>query len=232
MGCFYGISVGPGSAQLLTLEAISQLGKLDILYAPQGKAGLESFALRIAKTHLPVDLIVKERHFPMVYQKDVRNQAIDEIAKEIEEDVKAGLEVGFITLGDSMIYSTYQYLLERLQEKVPTKTLAGIPSFIQIASQIQRALTIDTEILTVLPATTQLDKISQAIDLSDTVVLMKVSGYMKPLMELLEKKGLDKECVLVSNASLEECLIQKGLAQMSTEEKYSYYTTMIIFKNR
>lgn len=231
MGVFYGISVGPGNSQLLTLEAVDTLGKLDILFAPRGRKEDMSFALRIASTHLRKDLEIRERHFPMSYDSKEREEAIDIIAEEIQGEVSQGKQVGFITLGDSMVYSTYQYLLERLKGKIKTKTIAGIPSFIQIASQLENALTIGEEILTVLPATAPSSKIELALTLSDTVVIMKVSSYMDKMKTLLAKHHLDKEVYVISNASLEQMVTRKGMDSL-IDEKYPYYTTMIIYKNR
>lgn len=231
MGIFYGISVGPGNSQLLTLEAVETLGSLDILFAPRGRKEEMSFALKIATPHLRKDLEIRERHFPMSYDLKERDEAIEVIAKEIRDEVNGGKKVGFITLGDSMVYSTYQYLLEKLKGKIKTKTIAGIPSFIQIASQLENALTIGEEILTVLPATAPNSKLELALNLSDTVVIMKVSSYMDKVKEILAKHKLDKEVYVVSNASLEQVVTRNGLHSLR-DEKYPYYTTMIIYKNR
>lgn len=107
MAKFYGIGTGPGDSGLLTMKAVHTLERLDVLYAPEAKKGGASLALKIVAPHLPERLTVKQRHFPMTYNKEEKEQAWERIAAEIKADVLAGKNAGFITLGDPMVYSTY-----------------------------------------------------------------------------------------------------------------------------
>src|SRR3712207_9266201 len=93
MGKFYGIGVGPGDSDLLTIRAVKTLEKIDILYTPQAKLGGLSTAMRIVADYLREDLLVKERYFPMNYEDDEKIAAWDSISNEIEKDVKDGHDV-------------------------------------------------------------------------------------------------------------------------------------------
>ena len=136
MSHFYGIGVGPGDSELITLKAVRILETLDILVTPTTKSGSESLALSIAKPFLKEGLVINERVFPMSLDSEVLTAAWDKVADEIREAVENGKRVGFITLGDPMTYSTYIYLLIRLKGQIPLTTIPGITSY---QGQIGRA---------------------------------------------------------------------------------------------
>lgn len=101
MAKFYGIGTGPGDSSLLTIKAVETLQNLDTLYTPEAKKGGESLALSIVSKYLPDGLEIKSRHFPMNFNDAEKILAWNQIADEIVEDVRAGKNVGFVTLGRS-----------------------------------------------------------------------------------------------------------------------------------
>lgn len=232
MAKFYGIGTGPGDSKLITIEAAERLGQLAILYTPQPKKGGESLAKRIVAPYLQDSLIIKERHFPMSYNKDEKKLAWKEIAEEIKADVKKGYDVGFITLGDPMIYSTYSYLLELLKGEIETTTLAGISSFVNIASRMELPLVMDEESFAVVPVTAGAEKIEQALQHFDTVVLMKAASNLPLIKTLLEKMDLLDAAVIVSDVAMATEKITNGMQNINPTEKISYFTTIIVKKRR
>ena len=108
----------------------SQLDLIDGSYITT----FDSFALSIVKKYLPEDLEIKSRHFPMSNDSVEKVQVWNNVSEEIVSDVKSGKDVGFVTLGDPMIYSTYVYVMERLMEDIEVETIPGISSFSNIAS--------------------------------------------------------------------------------------------------
>ena len=135
MAKFYGVGTGPGASDLLTIRGKEVIERVDCLYTPEPKKGGKSLALQIVTPYVRERTIIKQRYFPMVKDWDEKQKAWNEIAKEIINDVKSGLDVAFITLGDPMVYSTYSYLLERIAGHVETETIPGISSFSQISFQ-------------------------------------------------------------------------------------------------
>ncbi len=231
MAKFYGIGTGPGDPKLLTVGAVEVLGKLDILYAPQSKKGGDSLALSIVKEYLKDDLEIKERHFPMVKDVDIKSKAWDEISSEIVKDVEKGNEVGFITLGDPMIYSTYIYLFERLRGKIETVTIPGISSFSNIASKENYPLVVDDEELIIVPCNMDMSDVKEAIKNYSSVVLMKVYKNFGEIYEFLEEQKLLKNALMVVNSSHEDEIVYRDLGEVNRSEKLSYFSTIIINKN-
>ncbi|AHI55680.1 cobalt-factor II C(20)-methyltransferase [Listeria ivanovii] len=232
MAKFYGIGTGPGDSKLVTIEAAERLGKLAILYTPQPKKGGDSLAKKIVAPYLKDSLIIKERHFPMSYNKEEKQLAWKKIAAEIKTDINQGHDVGFITLGDPMIFSTYSYLLELLKGEVKTVTLAGISSFANIASRIELPLVMEEESFAVIPVTAGAEKIEQALNLFDTIVLMKAASNLPLVRNLLKKANLLDSAVVVSDVAMSTEKIIYGMQEINPEEKMSYFTTIIVKKRK
>ena len=230
MGKLYGIGVGSGDSDLLTIRAVRTLEKLDVLYTPQAKKGGESTAMGIVSDYLREDLIVKERHFPMNYNDDEKIEAWDMISREIEIDVKEGLHVGFITLGDPMVYSTYVYLLERLINKIEIETIPGISSFINISSSNNFPLVMDRESFALVSCTDKFDRLSYYVDDFDCLVLMKVYKNFKDVVDLIVKKELSKNAIMVSNSSMENEIVYEDISEALKLEKAPYFSTILINK--
>lgn len=227
---FYGIGVGLGDSELLTLRAIKTLEEIDILYVPQAKENKKSTAQKIAQRYLKESLDIKERHFPMNYNIEEKNLAWDSISYEIKKDVESGKNVGFITLGDPMVYSTYVYLLERLIGKIEVETISGINSFIDIASANNFPLAMDRESLAVVSCTDNYEDISEVIDRFDSVVLMKVYKNFKEIIKMIEDKNLQDCFIMVSNSSMENEIVYRDVEDIKKLEKVAYFTTILLNK--
>ncbi|MDF2613087.1 MAG: precorrin-2 C(20)-methyltransferase [Clostridia bacterium] len=230
MAKFYGIGVGPGDSSLLTLKAVEVLNKIDILYTPEAEKDGGSLALSIAKPHFNEALEIKYRHFPMSFNKAEKEAKWESVAKEVIEDVKEGKDVGFITLGDPMIYSTYVYIMEKLISEIQVETIPGISSFSNIASSQNLPLVMDTEPLIILPCTADEEIIDDAMQKYSCLVLMKVYKKFGMIREKIEKYGLIDHAVLVSNSSQGTEKVYTDLRDINSEEKISYFSTILINK--
>ena len=231
MAKFYGIGTGPGDSTLVTIKAVNTIKMLDILYTPEPKKGGDGLALSIVKEYVPDTVEIKQRHFPMNNDSVEKMASWDAIAAEIKDDVKAGKEVGFITLGDPMIYSTYVYIMERLMDEIEVETIPGISSFSNIASNQNFPLVMDTDPLMVIPCTMEEEKIDAALQTYDCFVLMKVYKNFKEIVQKLEKYDLIDSAILVSNSSQEREVVYKDLRDVHLQEKISYFSTILVNRN-
>lgn len=231
MAKFYGIGVGPGDSSLVTVKAVNTLKNIDILYTPEAKKGGESLALSIVKEYVPDSVEIKSRHFPMSNHGEDKIEAWEDISREIIEDVNGGKNVGFITLGDPMIYSTYVYVMERIMNDVEVETIPGISSFSNIASNQNFPLVMDTDPLIVIPCTMEEEKIDEALQKYDCIVLMKIYKKINLILDKLKKYDLIDYAILVSNSSQKKEAIFTNLREEEIDEKISYFSTILINKN-
>ena len=230
-GLFYGIGVGPGDPELLTIKAVNILKKIDAVIAPKTEKKEGSVALSIVQSHLREDVEIVYQTFPMVRDFAESKVVFEKNQTEILNLLDAGKNVAFLTLGDPMFYSTYIYVFKLLQESgVKIETVPGVPAFLAISSYIGKPLSFGNDILTVIPATADKEKISAALKISDATVLMKVYKNFSEVVDLLEEKNLLDDSVLVSRAGLEG---EKIFADIKSHksEKLNYLSTILARKN-
>lgn len=229
-GIFYGIGVGPGDPELLTVKAINTLKKINAVIAPKTEKKSGSLALSIVEKYLTSEVEIIFQTFPMV--KDFAESKIifENNKQEILNLIRAGKNVAFLTLGDPMFYSTYIYVFQLLKEcDVEIETIPGVPAFLAISSYIGRTLTFGNDILTVIPATADKEKIISALKISDTTVLMKVYKNFPEIVEMLDAEKMLDNAVLVSRCGLENEKILDDLKNHK-DEKMNYLSTILTDK--
>ena len=226
-GIFFGIGVGPGDPELLTVKAIHAIQRADVLIAPKTEKKDGSVALSIARPYLKPDVKIVYQVFPMVRDFAEDPSAWQENKREILELLREGKNVAFLTLGDPMFFSTYIYVYRLLQhEDVTIETIPGVPAFAAIASASGHPIVEGDDILTIIPATARPEKIQQAMQASDNVVLMKVYKNFPAIVEQLKENDMLRRAVLVSRAGLDgECVIDDLEAQRG--KKLNYLSTIL-----
>jgi len=230
-GKLYAIGTGPGASDLITVRAARLLDTLDVLYAPASRKGGDSLALSIVREYIGKQVLIKERHFPMTNDVEQKQRAWDEVAYEIESDVNLGKQVGFITLGDSMLFSTWVFLLERLNHKVDIDIIPGITSFSCIASRANFPLCMEQQSLAVMSCTAGIEVLRRALEQHEAVVLMKVYGRFDKVRQLLKEQGLLQHAVLMANASMDNEVYYPDLTQVGDGEALPYFSTIIVNRN-
>ena len=226
-GKFYGIGVGPGDPELLTVKAINAIKNTDVLIAPKTEKKDGSVALSIAKPYLKKDIEIVYQVFPMVKGFEGDTKAWEQNKEEILTLLKSGKNVAFLTLGDPMFFSTYIYIFRLLEkEDVDIVTIPGVPAFAAIGSQVGYPIVEGNDILSIIPATAPLAKIERAMDTADNLVIMKVYKNHKEITELLEKHGLAENGILVSRAGLSEERIIQDLSAHK-DESLNYLSTIL-----
>lgn len=230
-GIFYGIGVGPGDPELLTVKAIKAIEKVDVLIAPKTEKKDGSVALTVAKPYLKKDVEIVYQVFPMV--KGFAENSTDawkSNKQEILELLRAGKNVAFLTIGDPMFYSTYIYVFRLLEnEGVEIQTIPGIPAFAAIGSQLGYPIVEGDDVLSIIPATASPEKVEKAMQAADNVVLMKVYKNFEDVADMLDKNEMAEQAVLVSRAGLDdEKIIYDVVAHK--KDKLNYLSTILTRK--
>lgn len=229
-GKLYALGVGPGASDLITVRAARIIGKLDVLYAPAGKKGGDSLALSIVREYLTDSTEVRTRHFPMSANGDEKNAVWDEMAQALTQDVAQGKQVGFITLGDSMLFSTWVFLLARIGRPDWLEIVPGVTSFAAIASRAQLPLAMEQQSLAVMSCTAPQQALQQALLTHDSVVLMKVYGRFAQIKALLQQLGLIQHAVLMAEATLPNEQCWRNLDALPDDHVLPYFSTILVNK--
>ncbi len=225
-GKLIGIGVGPGDTELLTLKAAKVLESIPVIFSPKSAKEKESIALSIVKPLLEKrddykKVMIVEPIFPMIENKNELEKIWNSAADLVSQYLNTGRDVAFITLGDPSIFSTYSYLQKRLVDDYKVETIPGITSFTACAAARNEALVEQNDILTVVP---KIDKrISNVIEYSDSIVLMKASRNSTKLELKIKNDKRDKDIYSVQNCTRENEKIVEGFSH----EK-PYLTTSIV----
>lgn len=230
-GMLYAIGTGPGSSDLITVRAARQLENLDVLYAPAGRRGGDSLALSIVREYLTDHVVIKEQHFPMSTHGDEKEAIWDQVANDMKQDVLAGKQVGFITLGDAMLFSTWVFLLARLQGEIPIEIIPGVTSFACIAARSAFPLAMEQQSMAVVSCTSPEQELEHALRQHDCVVMMKVYGRFSQIRDLLARLNLLEHALMMSEASLpnEQCFRQ--LSALGDDVALPYFSTILVNKS-
>ena len=227
LGTFYGIGVGPGDPDLLTVKAIRAIKEVDVIIAPKTEKKEGSVALEIARPYLKSDIEIIYQVFPMVKDFAESPEVFISNKEEILAILRQNKNVAFLTLGDPMFYSTYIYVFNLLKdENVNIETIPGVPAFLAIASKIGRPVAFGNDILSIIPATADVGNIDAALDASDTSVLMKVYKNFAEIVDTLAKHDMAQQATLVSRCGLpDENIIEDINAHKN--DKINYLSTII-----
>ena len=216
-GTAYGVGVGPGDPELMTLKAIRLIRENDVIAVP-GKVVVESVAYQIAAAVVP-EIATKELvpvYMPMVKDRALIHEEHKKGAELLKKYLDQGRNVVYLTLGDPTIYCTFSYLQHFLEEEgYPVVLVSGITSFCATAARLNLPLTEWDEQLHVIPA---VHKTARKLDQPGTYVLMKAASHMKETKDLLRESGLAVSCV--ENCSMEDEKIYHSLEEIPDDAGY------------
>ena len=231
MSKFYGIGVGVGDPEMITVKAMNRLKNLDVLILPNAGREFSSTAYEIVKDYLKKDIKLVDMEFSMNPSLNERERERLENSKIVERYLDENLNVGFITIGDPMTYSTYIYLLENINKEYEVETIPGISSFVDIASRMNIPLVVGNENLKVIGLYKKCDKnyIIKAIEENDNLVIMKVSLKFDELKEALKETNNQNNIVLVCESGKEEQKIYFDIENLKKED-VPYFSTLILKK--
>ena len=229
-GKLFGIGVGPGDTELLTLKAARILKSVPVVFSPKSSKEKESIALSIVKPVLEERkdykrLMLVEPIFPMIEDKEELEKIWTSASELIAQYLDTGRDVAFITLGDPSIFSTYSYVQKRLIDRYEIETVPGITSFTACAATRNKALVEQNDILSVVPKID--DRLEDVLEYSDAIVLMKASRNTSELETAIEEKNRPKEIYSVQNCTRENEKIIEGFS----DEKPYLTTTIIKFSD-
>lgn len=235
-GTFYGIGVGPGDPELITVKGMNILSRCKLVFVPKSRKKGESVARKIAIEYIRDDAEIREVLFPMVEDKDVLRKHWDDSATEILSALSSGEDACFLTLGDTLLYSTYIYLARALRAKAPALniiTVPGITAFSAAAALTDFCIGESRNPVTIIPTSDDLEQLDRSLDGKGTIILMKVGKRLPAILPMLERKNLLKSSVFVSRAGLEgEKIITDLSTIQNVDEKTGYLSIILVDTQR
>ncbi len=225
-GVLYGVGVGPGAADLMTLRAARLIEGAKVVAYPT-LAGGESFARAIARDLIPDGCQEIVMDVPMTVERGPAQAAYDAGAAEIAAALDAGQDVVCLCEGDPFFYGSFMYLFARLSEAYRVEVVPGVTSVTACAAQAGLPLAARNERLTILPGPLPEDELRHRIEGAESVAIMKVGRHLPKIRGVIEALGLLDQAVYVERVSLPQEVVTP-LAQ--APEKAPYFSMILLTK--
>lgn len=227
----YGIGVGPGDPELVTLKALRALREADVVLAPVSAAGRSSVAWGIVSQHLDRDK--QDLIFPMTRDTEARDGKLREQVKKLDAELPDSAVVAVPVIGDSALFATVAYLWnvwKDVRTDVELELVPGISAH-SLASSIGREfLALGDERLFVVPGTVDRLKLVSALLAADSVALYKPSALGRELRDVVEATGPWSRVVRVHRAGLEEQVVVEGDEALDATD--DYLTVLLLWRCR
>lgn len=223
-GVLYGVGVGPGDPELMTLKAIKAIKECDIIGIP-AKDISSCTAYKIAIKAVPE---IDEKQIlcapiPMTKDKNLLKEAYSNCCSNLETELDKGKKIAFLTLGDPTVYSTYMTIHKKIREKgYIAELISGVPSFCAVAAKLNLSLGSRKENIHILPGVYNADEIDKY---DGTKILMKSAGKIEEVKnKILASENL--RAYAVTNCGMDSQKIYSDICFLSDDA--GYFTTIIV----
>lgn len=227
-GTLYGLGVGPGDPELITLKAQRILRSVPVIAWPAPLEG-ESMARSIAATHLPGGQTEIPIRMPMVAERFPAEDVYDKAADEISVHLTEGRDVAVLCEGDPFVYGSFMYLFARIAGRFPVSVVPGVSSLTAGAAALGMPLAARNDVLVVLPAPLAEDELERRLADADAAVIIKVGRHMAKLRRVLDRLGLTGSARYIEHATMENQII-RDIAEM--DEAVAPYFSLVLVHRR
>jgi precorrin-2/cobalt-factor-2 C20-methyltransferase len=231
-GTLYGIGVGPGDPELITLKALKVLHRVPHIFAASSTKNDYSLALSIVRCHLN-GAGIEHLPFPMSKDSQVLASAWEGNARRVLQVLDAGSDAAFVTLGDPLTYSTFGYLLKtlkRLRPQMHIVTIPGITSYNAAAALTQIPITEGEESFYLVSGAMGGDKLREVIDKSENIVMLKTYRHFDEIYRVLEEMDLLDRTTCISRCGLDGETVVENLRDLKGRKLP--YLSMVIIKKK
>jgi precorrin-2/cobalt-factor-2 C20-methyltransferase len=229
-GILYGISIGTGDPELITVKGLRILQSSDVVAFPSGVNNRLGVAQKIIKSWLLPQQRILSLEFPYVQDELKLQTAWEKAAQQVWQELSLGKNIAFACLGDVNFYGTFTYLaqtLARSHPEITIETVPGVCSPMAIASVLGIPLTVNQQKMAVLPALYAVQELEMALDWAEVVVLLKVSSVYSQVWQILEQRNLLASSAIVEKATFPEQKIYHDLRN-HPQLDLSYFSVLLI----
>ena len=197
----YGLGIGPGDPELITLKALNILQRVPVLAYPAPDKG-DSLARAIVASHLPgnqTEIIIR---MPMVLERFPAQAVYDQAALDLGAHLDAGRDVAVLCEGDPFFYGSFMYLFARMNDRHRVEVIPGVSSLTACAAALDAPLAARNDVLTVVPATLDEQHLKQRLEDCDAAAIIKVGRHVAKVHKVLEELGLTAVSRYVEHATM------------------------------
>lgn len=228
-GTLYGLGIGPGDPELITLKALKCLQAVPVIAYPAPQEG-DSLARSIVAPHLNGAQTEIAIRTPMVAARFPAQEVYDRAAEEIGGELEAGRDVAVLCEGDPFFYGSFMYLFGRMAERYPVEVIPGVSSLTACAAVLGAPLVARNDVLTVVPATLEAGEIKRRLsEGGEAAAIVKVGRNLEKVRAVLGDLGLADDARYVEHATMAS---QKILPLAAVGAEAAPYFSMILVHTR
>ena len=227
-GTLYGVGVGPGDPELMTLKAVRILQQAPVLAYPAPLTG-DSLARSIASPHIQAGKTEIAIRLPFSPDRGDSESRYDIASENLSAHLDAGRDVALLCLGDPLFYGTFAHVLARIAGRFPVSVVPGVTSLAAASAAVAMPVAMGDESLAVVPATLDENAIASRIEAADCAAIVKIGRNLGKVRGVLARLGLADQARYIEFASTDTQRIRK-LAEVSEDE--AVYFAMVLLRKR
>ena len=225
-GQIWGIGVGPGDPDLMTLKAHRILQEADVVAFP-APAGSDSLVRSIAAPYIPADAEEFVISTPMDVARHPAQDVYDWATGEIGKMADAGKSVAILCEGDPFFYGSFMYLYSRLSRSYDVKVVPGVSSVNACAAELGMPLAARSDVISAIPATLDAETLKARLQSADTALIIKAGRHLKKVKQVLDSLGVSDNAMYIERATMDN---QRILPLSEVSEDTAPYFSMIIVR--
>ncbi len=232
-GTLYGVGVGPGDPELVTVKAYRLMQTAPVIAYPNKRMGGKSYALEIVERYVnPSEKTMLGLVFPMIKDEDVLLRHWEDTVEKVWSYLRQGQDVVFATEGDPMLYSTFIHMSRLMRQEHPEAEVVSIPGVSSVnaaASRLGVPLADGDEVVAIVPANRDLTRMRQALLTHDCVVFLKVAKVMDDMIDLLGELQLIDNAMVCTKVTSAGEHVWKNVRELQGAS-LNYLTLMVVRK--
>lgn len=229
-GRFYGVGVGPGDPELITLKAARVLAQVPVIFVPKKGSESASYARSTIAGLIRPHQEVVELFFPMVKDSGQLDYCWQQAAESIWGRLEHGEDCAFVNSGDPLLYGSFVHVLRTLRQEHPgveTEVIPGISSINAATAKALVPLAIDDDQIAVISGRCEDDFVKETLRNFDTVIFMKMNRVFDRLLGILEELDLVNRCVYVRKCSTQDEEIVTNIVSLKGK-RLDYFSLLIV----
>ncbi|MEK3789699.1 MULTISPECIES: precorrin-2 C(20)-methyltransferase [Paenibacillus] len=232
-GTLYGVGVGPGDPELITVKAYRMLRECEVIAYPKKRMGGKSYAHEIVELYVnPSEKNMLGLVFPMTKDPAVLEREWNKTVALCWEELSQGKDVAFVTEGDPNLYSTFIHLARLMRElhpEVPIVSIPGISSVLGAAAALEQPLADGDQQVGIIPATDNREDMRRVIEQHDTVVFIKVAKVLDLILDVLEELQLGDRASVITKVTSPYEMVWRDARELRGQE-LEYLSLMVVSK--
>jgi precorrin-2/cobalt-factor-2 C20-methyltransferase len=232
LGTLYGLGVGPGDPELITVKAFRKLKESPVIAYPKKQRGSKSYAQKIIEVYFqPNEKEMLGLVFPMTKDPEILEKKWNETVESVWEKLQEGKDVAFVTEGDPLLYSTFIHMMRLMKERHPEAAIEVVPGISSVngaASRLGIPLADGDEHVAIVPARDDYETMKKVIADNDCVIFIKVAKVIDLMLQILRELDLLHKASVVTKVTSDEEIIWKADELEGAE--LEYLTLMVVRK--